>query len=515
MGLLKNFIKIYIGAMRVDKILLILCGTLLIHPLMGFADIDQEEYSSTNIKFLEHPYPIHVDDNSNKAKNFELTIAKILDEYKHCSHFESDETISDKRLIDLEYFAQQVMYQVLVLCQMSQEYWQRDELDKAIELLDQAYLLTLRINSHASENLNQQKDEMRYMISKRLLEIYASRRIVIDGSQNEIPVTINEKVQTEIDLYTKGKFRYHFIRSYKRSGKYRQMILDMLKKEGLPEELSWLPLIESGFRVKILSKSRALGLWQFIPSTGYKFGLNRNSYIDERMDPEKSTKAAIAYLKELHSHFGDWSTALAAYNCGEDFVLRVIQSKKINYLDNFWDLYEQLPEETSRYVPKFLAALHIVKNLEKYGFDKITINSPPKFETLVVTKKIHLKNIAKITGIDKKSLEELNPELRQNVLPGGKYTLKIPEGSKQRLLANIDLLLKLNPAYVEFIKHRVQSGESLSLLARRYRTSVANIMLANNLHLANHIVTGVTLKIPHKIKTDKHINLVTLRSGDS
>ncbi|MBW2431115.1 MAG: transglycosylase SLT domain-containing protein, partial [Deltaproteobacteria bacterium] len=249
-----------------------------------------------------------------------------------------------------------------------------------------------------------------------------------------------------------------------------------------------------------LSKARALGLWQFIPSTGYKFGLNRNRYIDERLNPVKSTKAAIDYLKELHSHFGDWSTVLAAYNCGETRVLRVIQKQKINYLDNFWDLYAHLPQETARYVPKFFATLHIVKNLEKYGLDNITIDSPLKFESLAVTKKIHLKNAAKITKIDRKILEELNPELRQNIIPGGKYTLKIPTGSKQILLANIDQILRLNPAHVDFIKHRVQSGETLSLIARRYRTSVAYIMLANNLQRANYIVTGKTLKIPQKIK---------------
>ncbi|MBT8370503.1 MAG: transglycosylase SLT domain-containing protein, partial [Deltaproteobacteria bacterium] len=445
----------------------------------------------------------HKDDNGNKATAVETAIAKRPIENKLWMPFYKDEIISDEKFINLENVAQQMIDRVLVLCQMSQEYWQRGELDRAIELLDQAYLLTMRINTYAGENLSQQKDDMRYTISKRILEIYASRKIIINGSQNEIPVIINKQVQSEIDLYTKGKLRKHFIKSYKRSGKYRQMIVDMLKEEDLPQELSWLPLIESGFRAKILSKSRALGLWQFIPSTGYKFGLNRNRYIDERMDPEKSTRAAIAYLKELHGHFGDWSTVLAAYNCGENQVLRVIRNQKINYLDNFWDLYKQLPQETSRYVPKFLATLHIVKNLEKYGLDKVTINKTLKSESLTVTKKIHLKKVAKITGIDKKSLEGLNPELRRNIVPGGNYSLKLPKGNKQRLLANIDQILHLNPAYVKFIKHRVQSGESLSLIARRYRTSVTKIMLANNLHRADYIVTGNTLKIPHKMKTSK------------
>ncbi|MGD8262681.1 MAG: transglycosylase SLT domain-containing protein [Desulfobacterales bacterium] len=503
MGFLKNFTKIYFGDMRAEKIRFILYGALLFQPILVFADIDQKNYSLTNTNFLGHPNSIPIDDNRNKTTAVDTAIAGRLKENKLYRHFYNDEIISDEIFFKSENIAQQMMDQVLVLCQISQKFWQRGELDRAIELLDQAYLLILSVNTHTSENLNQQKEDMRYMISKRILEIYASRKIVINGSQNEIPVIINKQVQSEIDLYTKGGLRNHFINSYKRSGKYRQMIVDMLKEEDLPQELSWLPLIESGFRVKVLSKSRALGLWQFIPSTGYKFGLNRNRYIDERLDPEKSTQAAIAYLKELHSHFGDWSTALAAYNCGESLVLRVIQNQKINYLDNFWDLYEQLPQETLRYVPKFLATLHIVKNMEKYGLDKVIIDSALKSESMTVTKKIHLKNVAKITGIDKNSLEELNPELRQGIVPGGHYTLKIPEGNKQRLLANIDQILRLNPAYVEFIKHRVQSGESLSLIARRYRTSVANIMLANNLHRANYIVTGKTLKIPNKIKTSK------------
>jgi membrane-bound lytic murein transglycosylase D len=289
----------------------------------------------------------------------------------------------------------------------------------------------------------------------------------------------------------------------------------MLIKEGLPQELSWLPLVESGFIVKALSKQRALGLWQFIPSTGYKFGLSRNQYIDERLNPEKSTQAAIGYLKELHSLFGDWSTVLAAYNCGETRVLRLIRNQKINYLDNFWDLYEQLPEETARYVPKFLATLHIVNNLEKYGMEKIIIDSPIKSEPFTVAKINHLNDIAKITGIDRKTLEALNPELRQDIVPGESYVLNIPEGKKKILLENIDQILRLNPARVDFRRHRVESGETLTLIARRYSTSVDNIMLANNLECANHIVIGKMLKIPYRIKTSGQNKMVTLISGNS
>ena len=492
--------------MKTKKILYILYTALLILTTMGFSSFNPQKKFPISTNLLQ-PNFTQLDYTVNSAVAVEVATVEKPTDNQIYKHFYNEEILSDERFIDSEKHAQQMMEQALMLCQISQEYWQSGELNKAIELLDQAYLLILGMNTYESDYLLQQKEDLRITISKRIIEIYASRKIVIDGSQNEIPVNLNEQVQYEIDRYTKGHLRNHFIASYKRSGKYRPMIVDMLKEADLPQELSWLPLIESGFKTKALSKARALGLWQFIPSTGYKFGLDRNRYIDERLDPVKSTQAAINYLKELHSHFGDWSTVLAAYNCGETRVLRVIRKQKINYLDNFWDLYTHLPRETARYVPKFLATLHIVKNPEKYGLDKIAIDAPLKFETLTVTEKIDLKNAAEITGIDQKILEELNPELRQNIIPGGKYTLKIPEGSRQILLANIDGILRLNPARVDFLKHRVRSGETLSRIARRYRTRVADIMLANNLDRANHIVSGTTLKIPHKIKPSVQSNL--------
>ncbi len=487
--------------MKTKKMLFFLYVGVLILFTMGFSDFNPGINFSFNPNLFKQPNLTRVDYNVNNALAIEAAIIANPEDTNIYDQFHNDAILSDERSIDSEEVAQQMMEQAITLCQISQEYWQSGELNKAIELLDQAYLLILGINKDESDYLLQQKEDLRFMISKRIIEIYASRKIVFKGSQNEIPIIINKQVQHEIDIYTKGHLRKHFITWYKRSGKYRQMIVDMLIEEDLPQELSWLPLIESGFKAKALSKARALGLWQFIPSTGYKFGLSRNKYIDERLDPLKSTQAAINYLKELHSHFGDWSTVLAAYNCGETRVLRIIRKQKINYLDNFWDLYEHLPRETARYVPKFIATLHIVNNLEKYGLDKIAIDSPLKSESLMVTKKIDLSNAAKITAIDMKILEELNPELRQNIIPGGKYRLKIPKGSKQALLADIDRIIRLNPARVGFTKHRVQSGETLSLIAHRYHTSVANIMLANNLDGANYIVAGESLKIPQKLKS--------------
>jgi len=196
-------------------------------------------------------------------------------------------------------------------------------------------------------------------------------------------------------------------------------------------------------------------------------------------------------------------------------VLRIIRNQKIKYLDNFWDLYEHFPQETARYVPKFLAIVHIVNNLEKYDFEEITIDSSLKYEPLIVTKKIKIEDVARITGIDNEILAELNPELRQNILADGNYTLKIPEGKRQKLYADIDKILRLNPASVDCRKHQVKSGETLSLIANRYSTSIENIVLANNLHRVNHIVSGRMIKIPYKIKTSLQSRMVTLVSGDS
>jgi membrane-bound lytic murein transglycosylase D len=322
---------------------------------------------------------------------------------------------------------------------------------------------------------------------------------VVNGNHKEIPLTLNRHVQNEIDLFTKGREKKFFLESYKRSGKYRPMITEALKSAGLPEELSWLPLIESGYKVNALSSARALGLWQFIPSTGYKFGLKRDRYIDERLDFEKSTHAAIAYMKELHQIFGEWSTVLAAYNCGEGRVLRVIRTQNVNYLDNFWDLYKRLPRETARYVPRFLATLHIVNNLEKYGLAKVKVDPPLEWETVELTKKAHIKDIAKAIGLDRKDIKALNPELRLDILPSEEYPLRVPFEKKEILVASLDEIQAYSPPPAPQSKyryHRVRRGETLSTIARRYGVGMKSIARANQLNRKYTIVAGQTLKIP-------------------
>lgn len=423
---------------------------------------------------------------------------------------------------------QDLLDSALEYCQTSSGLWETGDAERAILALDTAYSLILRMETDHDPELFQQKEDLRFTISKRIVEVYASRLSGIQGSSNEIPLVMNDHVGQALTSFKNGERKF-FLSAYRRSGKYRPEIVRALKEAGLPEELSWLPLIESGFKVRALSRARALGLWQFIASTGYRYGLTRNKWIDERMDPEKSTAAAIAYLIDLHQMFGDWSTVLAAYNCGEWAVLNRIKKQKINYLDNFWDLYERLPRETASYVPRFLAVLHILKNPEAHGFELQVVEEPVETDEVTIGKQVHLRSIAARVDVNYEILKDLNPELRHNSTPDSPYTLKVPSGKGEILLARIDDIPAWKLSVPSYRVHRVRKGDSLSRLAHRYRTSVRSIMRANGLKSSNSIKVGWKLKIPTSgaegegegkpvIRTtelEKRLSIYKVRRGDS
>jgi len=390
---------------------------------------------------------------------------------------------------------QDILDSALDYVNTSQEFWADGDPDRAITILDDAYSLVVKVDTEENPELFRQKEDLRYMISKRILEIYASRYRATNGNHNEIPLTLNEYVEKEIQRF-QGPARRSFMESYSRSGRYMPMILHALNEAGLPEELAWLPLIESGFKADALSKARALGMWQFIASTGQKFGLKRDTYVDERLDPEKSTAAAIAYLQELHQIFGDWTTVLAGYNCGEGAVLRKIRTQKINYLDNFWDLFQMLPYETARYVPRFLATLHILKDPAKYGFELGEPDSPVAYETVTIEKPVHLSAVAAAIAVPEAELTGLNPELRYQSTPPTEYALKVPIGKTEDLLARLEEIPDWSPP--TYATHVVRKGESLSVIASKYGTSVPRIALANNIRKTNLIRVGQKLKVPLK-----------------
>jgi membrane-bound lytic murein transglycosylase D len=394
---------------------------------------------------------------------------------------------------------QDMMDKALDLLEVADNYWEKGDVENTLNILDKAYALILDTNGDPA--VARQKDDLRLLISKRILAAYSSKQTVANGKASEIPLVMNADVEKEIRSF-QGYERDFFISSYQRSGMYRPIILRELKKAGIPEELSWLPLVESGFKILALSRARALGLWQFIPSTGYKFGLSRDDWTDERMDVEKSTEAAIAYLKELHGMFGDWLTVLAAYNCGEGRVLRVISRQHINYFDRFWDLYRQLPNETARYVPRFLATLHIIKDPKKFGMDLgPDIEKPIAYEFVKVNKIMKLQDIASKIDAPEETLNLLNSELRYRTTPDKEYDLKVP----------VDYVAKFNlvvgeipesekPRFVSSrtvaAKHKVKKGETIATIAKRYNVSASTIASYNNISTKKGLVVGQILKVP-------------------
>jgi membrane-bound lytic murein transglycosylase D len=401
--------------------------------------------------------------------------------------------------------SQDMLDSALEYAQAASDYWESGDLESALEALDTANYLILNVKTDSDPDLRQQKEDLRFTISKRIVEIHASRLTVAAGDRNSIPLVMNEHVRRELESF-KGPEREFFMTAYRRSGKYRPAILKAFKEAGMPHELTWLPLIESGFKVRALSRARALGLWQFIASTGYRYGLKRDQWIDERMDPDKSTAAAIAYLKELHQMFGDWTTALAGYNCGEWAVMNRIKTQKINYLDNFWDLYVKLPHETAAYVPRLLAVLHIVNDPRAHGMTLPPLDSEIQAEEVMINKQLQVKTLAAAMQVDEDLLADLNAELRLNMTPDSPYPLKVPEGKGQILLAKVDDL----PAYCPpagvasssgYIIHKVRKGETIASISKKYRTSPEAIKDFNDLKKNETLAVGSKIKVPARTRS--------------
>lgn len=469
--------------------------------------------------------------NSGRPATTEVVPTTLIPPVADCEETEADDALikgESSRGEVSENNPQELLDSALEHCQTSSELWEQGDFEGAIRELDTAYSLLLQMETDHDPELQQQREDVRFTISKRIIEAYASRLSAAQGSSDEIPLVMNDHVRSALASF-QGREREFFLGAYRRSGKYRPDIVKALNETGLPEGLSWLPLIESGFKVRALSRARALGLWQFIASTGYKYGLTRDKWIDERMDPEKSTRAAIAYLTELHQMFGDWSTVLAAYNCGEWAVLNRIKRQRINYLDNFWDLYERLPRETASYVPRFLAVLHILKDPEKYGFELPPVEEPIATDEVTIGKQVHLKNIAERLDVDYEILKELNPELRHNSTPNSPYAFKVPSGKGEMLLARLDDIPAWRPSVPSYSVHRVRKGDTLSVLASRYGSSVRAIMHANGLKSSNTLRVGRKLKIPGKgmdgeweekpairtAKIEKGLSTYVVKRGDS
>ncbi len=371
------------------------------------------------------------------------------------------------------------------------------DLDGALKALDRAYALMIKADVGADSPLLQEKNDLRLLIAQRLQEIYACQANPAANGGKAIPLVENKWVLDEIKLFQTSE-RNSFLEAYRRSGLYRDMIAAECRRAGLPEELSWLPAIESAFMPRALSRARALGLWQFIASTGYRYGLSRDQWVDERMDPEKATRAAVKHLNNLHTTFGDWTTVLAAYNCGEYGVQRVINTQHINYLDDFWDLFTRLPFETARFVPRFIAVILITRDPDKYGLALPAAYAPVRHESVTVRKPVKLSVLSTALGLESAELAFLNPELRLDSTPDRDYDLKVPPGYGDRAMQAAAAIPKYVPPEASVAWHTIRAGDTLWSIARKYGTSIDMITKLNGMTRKSVLLPGKRLKVPGK-----------------
>ncbi len=313
---------------------------------------------------------------------------------------------------------------------------------------------------------------------------------------SDLPLVLNPQVERFLEAFTNpSELRNRIVKGLERGSRYLPMIRSKLRAAHLPEDLAYLPLIESAFSPTAYSRARANGMWQFIASTGRLYGLRISTLIDERRDPELSTDAAISHLADLYQQFDDWYLALAAYNSGAGNVRRAI--RRGNSRD-FWKIRRYLPRETRNYVPAFIAAVIVAKEPGKYGMD------PPReqewqYDAIDVPDAIDLQFLATGLSIPLDILRQLNPAIRRDLTPARRTTrLRLPEGTAK---AAADLLARTpRSQWAPRMLHTVHRGDTLSTIARRYGSSVRAIQAANGLH-GSMIHPGQTLVVPRHAGT--------------
>lgn len=282
-----------------------------------------------------------------------------------------------------------------------------------------------------------------------------------------------------------------------RSGKYLDMMKEILRKKDVPEDIVFLSLIESGFNPYAYSIARAVGPWQFIASTAKRYGLEINWWKDERRDPIKSTEAAADYLKDLYEMFGSWNLAMAAYNAGEGKILRALQRSKA---DDYWALLDtkHIRNETKDYVPKFIAASLIASNPEDFGFADIQYNQPMSYDEVELDSPIDLSVAADCAGADLDVIKKLNPELRRWCTPpdAPRYTLRIPEGTKDTFLNKLAAIPEEERFTIE--RFTVKKGDTFKKISQRTGIPESVILSLNSMEKIMPLKVGRVIYMPPK-----------------
>ena len=365
-------------------------------------------------------------------------------------------------------------------------------LKTAIDYYEKKALTINKIETGLSVALLRDKlDEYIYDQNLEELEFVDETVEIIEG---HIPITYNRKVASIIKFFQKqGKGSIQ--KWLNREDKYKKIILPILEEEKVPPELFYLAMIESGLNANAYSYAHASGVWQFIKSTGKIYGLDVNWYTDERLDFEKSTRAAATYLRDLYAEFDDWYLAFAAYNCGSGRVRKAIRRHDSR---DYWDLYT-LPKETRNYVPNIMAAIFVAMNPEKYGF---TPEPDPDFEfrRIEVNKSVSLEKIGECANLDIKTLRYYNPEIKQGVIPplkeGESYSFRLPLIANSKFDSLFALVEEEKIDEIVFKTHRVKYGETLSHISKKYNSRIKDIVSLNKIKNPNKIKPKTYLQIP-------------------
>lgn len=313
----------------------------------------------------------------------------------------------------------------------------------------------------------------------------------VTATASGLPLEATDAVLSYINYFSSERGRRTLIYGMQRSGRYRPMIQRILAEEGVPQELIYLAQIESGFFPRAASYRAAVGMWQFMRFRGREYGLMQNEYADERMDPEKSTRAAARHLHDLYKQFGDWYLAMAAYNCGPGCVESAVA--RTGYAD-FWRLRGMgaLPRETTNYVPIIVAITIMVKNAKDYGIDNIQFDEPLEYDTVKMDALTNLNLVADAVERPVSEIRDLNPALLRGSAPAG-YGLCVPKGTGNTLTAALEMVPENRRAAWRI--HKVQPGETLASIARQFGTAPAVLAAANN-SLLDAPAAGETLLVP-------------------
>ena len=312
----------------------------------------------------------------------------------------------------------------------------------------------------------------------------------IKTTASALPLVVNDVVLGYINYFT-GRGRRTIEYGLARAGKYSGMISRILAEEGVPQELIYLAQAESGFLPRAVSRAAAEGMWQFVKFRGNQYGLMQTRLTEDRFDPEKATRAAARHLHDLYDEFHDWYLAIAAYNCGPGCVERAVE--RTGYAD-YWELRARraIPAETTNYVPIILAMTIMAKNAPEYGLDQIAPDQPLEYDTVRIASPTNLALVSDLTDTPTSELQQLNPSLLRGIAPDG-FDLRIPKGAGQQVGAILDSVPSADRVSTRM--HRVEPGENLAAIARRYNASLKVIASANHLS-DSEPVTGDRIFIP-------------------